>query len=132
MLPPEERDAGDAVLLGRIVRAIGHEAVLDVLAPRFDREAGGVDRRPEAVALHGAPDAGRPQGGVAGDALRELMLGDDVGERQATARTQRASGGREHGGLVGGEIEYAVGDDAVDAGVLDRRRLDVALAKLAL
>ena len=69
---------------------VGDEAVLGVLAPGLDLEAGGLDRRAVAVALHRAADAGGPERGVAGDALGQLLRGDDVGEREAPARAQRA------------------------------------------
>ena len=60
------------------------------------------------------------------------MLGDDVGQGEPASGPQSARGGREDGGLVGREVDDAVGDHAVDAGVLDGRPLDVALAELAL
>src|SRR6185503_10518736 len=51
--PREQRDARDAVLAHRVVGALGHEAVLRVLAPLDDFEAGSLDRVSVAVALHG-------------------------------------------------------------------------------
>ena len=72
-----------------------------VLAPRLDLEAGALDRRAVVVALHRAADAGSPERGVAGDALGQLLRGDDVCEREPAAGPQRRGGGGEDGGLVG-------------------------------
>src|SRR5919106_4285334 len=123
-------DAGHPVLLRRVVGSVGHEPVLGVLAPGVDLEARTLDRLAVVVALHRTADAGGPQRRVAGHALGELLGRDDVGQRQAPSRPQGPCGCREHGGLVGREVDDAVRDHAVEAGVLDHRLLDVPLAEL--
>ncbi len=44
----------------------------------------------------------------------EGVVGDDVGDADPAAGSQDAEGLGEHGGLVGGQVDHAVGDDDVD------------------
>ena len=71
-----------------------------------------------------------PQLGVARDGLGQRPLADDVGEREPPARCEGTGGRTEHGGLVGGEVDDAVGHDQVDAPFEHRRVLDVPLHEL--
>src|SRR5215203_3631291 len=89
--PREQRDARDAVFTHGVVGALGHEAVLRVLAPLDDLEAGALDRFAVAVSLHRPADARRPERRVAGDALWQLLGRDDVGQCQPSAGPQRIS-----------------------------------------
>src|SRR6266511_2019213 len=86
-LDRQDRDALDAVLGAGVSRPLGDELVrvlLDVLDP----EAGRLDRLPVGVLLGGASDARGPEVGVADDRLLELLLADDVGDRQPSAGLQ--------------------------------------------
>src|SRR5207245_935089 len=93
-------------------------------------ESGGFDRLVIAVNLHCAADAGGPERGVAGDAFGQLDGGDDVGDGEAAAGAQRVSCRGEHAVLVGGQVDHAVGDHAVDGAGLDGRFFDVAVPEL--
>jgi hypothetical protein len=59
-----------------------------------------------------------------------VVVGDDVGDAQAAAGAQDAEGLGEHGGLVDGEVDDAVGDHDVDGVAGQRDGLDVALEEL--
>jgi hypothetical protein len=88
----EQGDARHAVLLSRVVGALGDEAVLAVLAPGFDLEAGGLDRFAVGVPLQGAADARGPQRGVAGDALRSwCSVTMSASARRPPGRSARAA-----------------------------------------
>ena len=77
------------------------------------------------VLLRGATDAGGPQVGIRDDRVGQLALGDDVGDRQTAAGPQDARRLGEHRGLVGAEVDDAVGDDAVE-GPVPRGTLSIA------
>ena len=83
--------------------------------------------------------AGQRAGHAAGPLLhvgaRRLVhvgVGDDVGDREASAGREDARRLAQDAGLVGGEIDDAVGDDDVDAGVGQRDLLQVALDELGV
>jgi hypothetical protein len=56
----------------------------------------------------------RPRRPARPDPRGELILGDHVGDADAVAGLEDAEGLGEHGWLVGGEVDHAVGDDHVD------------------
>ena len=59
-----------------------------------------------------------------------VRVGDHVRDGEASPRPQYARGLADHAALVGAEVDHAVGDDDVDAGVRERDLLDVALEEL--
>ncbi len=86
----------------------------------LDREARRLDGLEVELQLGGAPDARGPEVGVADDGVRELLLADDVGDRQTPAGSQHPRGLAEHRLLVRAQVDHTVGDHAVDAGVGER------------
>src|SRR5437762_8752385 len=127
-LSGEERDAPDAVLLHRALRAIGDEAVRAVLELAGQDQACALDRSPVDIDLQRAADAGRPQSGVAHDTLRERRLGDDVRDGQATAWLEHTRRLPEDATLVRRQVDDAVADHAVGGAGFGRDLLDVALS----
>lgn len=59
-----------------------------------------------------------------------VILGQDVGDAQAASGSQDAEALGEHGALIAGQVDHAVGDDHVDGAVRQRDRLDVAVQEL--
>ena len=57
-------------------------------------------------------------------------VGDDVADREAPTGAQDPRRLAEHRGLVGREVDHAVGDHDVDRGVGERNVLDRALQEL--
>src|SRR5207247_69759 len=57
----------------------------------------------------------------------EVVFGDDVADPDPAARLEHAGDLRQHGRLVRGEVDHAVGDDDVDRGGGERDRFDHAL-----
>ena len=97
----------------------------------LDLEAGGLDRLRGSRRAASRRRCRRPRATASQVTPSGSWLGaDDVGEREPAAGPQRARGGCEHGGLVGREVDHAVGDHAVDASRRRRAGLDVALAEL--
>ena len=72
----------------------------------------------------GIGPGGRPVGG------RQMVLGDHVGNADPPAGYQDTEHLGEHGGLVGGQVDDAVGDHHVDGRVRQRDGLDLALEEL--
>jgi len=60
----------------------------------------------------------------------EVVFGNDVGYAEAAAGFEDAEGLSEHGGLVGGQVDDAVGDDHVDTAVGQRDGFDLAFEEL--
>ena len=81
--------------------------------------------------MSAAPDdARRVRGHVCPQLAGQRRDRDDVGDGEATPRGQDAEGLAEHRGLVGRQVDHAVRDDHVDAGVCDGQVLDLAEAEL--
>ena len=118
-----------AVLVAGALRPLAREAVARVALDQLQLEAGGRDVLQVEVALAGAGDAGGPEVGLAGGARGDLALGDDVGEREPSARAQHARRLGEHPALVGREIDDAVGDHGVERAVLEGQLLDARAAE---
>jgi hypothetical protein len=79
------------------------------------------------VDLGCAADAGGPKFGIACDGFGEWAFGDDVGEGEPATGGECSGGFGEYGGLVGGQVDYAVGDDEVAGGVRNGELFDVAV-----
>src|SRR5258708_30993406 len=126
-LHSENGDALHPELFRGAEGAIGDEPVLDVLLDLRDGESGRFACAAVAGALGGAADARGPEIGVADHALREGMVGHDIGDGEAPALLEQAGDLAEHPRLVRREIDNAVRDDAVDAPPVDARLLDVRL-----
>src|SRR5918995_629591 len=127
----QERDALDAVFLARVAGLVGDELVR-ILAELLDPQARPRDRVAISLLLGRSPDARGPQVHIADDRLLQLLLGDDVGNRDATARPQHPGHLGENLVLVRRQIDYPVGDHAVDALIVHGQALDPRLAKLDL
>jgi len=86
-------------------------------------ESGVLQGLEEQVLAERARDAARPQLGVATEVVGHVLVGDDVAERDPAAPAEDAEGlGEEPAAVLRpDEVEDAVGDDAVDALVLDQR-----------
>src|SRR4051794_28052277 len=122
-----DRDADDAVPVGRADRPLAQEAVVAVHADLADPQPRALDRRGVVLERDGTGDARGPQLGVASRPLLEGAGADDVGDREPAAVAQGPRGGAEGLRLVGDEVDDAVGDHGVEAPGLGRRLLDVAL-----
>ena len=89
--------------------------------------------RGQVVAAGDCPgDAGGPELDVAPRALLERASADDVGDRQPPARPQHPRRLGEDPMLGPREVDDAVGEDSVEARVLERKLLDVGLDDLDL
>ena len=74
-----------------------------------------------------AADVGPGRRAVGGG---EAVLGDDIGNADPAAGHQDPEHLGEHCGLVGGQVDHAVGDHHIDGRVGEREVLDLALAEL--
>ena len=74
----------------------------------------------------------RPLLHVGAGGVVHVGVGDHVGDGEAAAGAQDAGGFAQDLALVAGEVDHAVGDDDVDAGVGERHVLEVALANSTL
>ena len=83
---------------------------LDVL------ESGGFELALVVGDADGAGDAANVGHDVVGEFGREGFLEGDIGDGEAAAGLEDADDLLKDGGLVGGEIDDAVGDDAIDGG----------------
>ena len=128
-LEREQRDAVGAVLVARALRPLAREAVARVALDHLQLEAGGRDVLQVEIRLAGPGDAGGPEVGLAGGAGGDLPLGDDVGEREPSARPEHARRLGEHPALVGREIDHAVRDHGVERAVLEGQLLDARVAE---
>lgn len=79
----------------------------------------------EVLDVHRAGDTLAAQHGVGCELRRHAAVGKNVGEAQLAAVGEHAPDLREHGFLEGGEVDDAVGDDDVDAAILDPKALEV-------
>ena len=87
-----------AVLAARAPGPLAREAVAWAALDDLQLEAGGRDVPQVAIRLAGPGDAGGPEVGLAGGARGDLPLGDDVGEREPSARPEHARRLGEHPG----------------------------------
>jgi hypothetical protein len=69
---------------------------------RYFADGQGAGEAADVVAAFGAVGRG------------EVVGGDDVGDAEAPARFEDPVGLGEHGGLVGGQVDDAVGNDHID------------------
>ena len=60
----------------------------------------------------------------------EAVVGDDVADAEPAARAEHPERFGQHAGLVGGQVDHAVGDDDIDVPVGQRDVLDVAVQEL--
>ena len=81
---------------------------------------------------------GEGPGGAAGALLGfralgrvEALVGDDVADSQPAARAEHPERLGQYAGLVGGQVDHAIGDDHVHVAVGQRDVLDVAVQELA-
>ena len=75
-------------------------------------------------------DAAGPLLHVGAGRVVHVLVGDHVGDGEASAGPQDPRDLAQHLGLVAGEVDHAVGDHDVDARVRERDLLDVALVEL--
>ncbi len=80
-------------------------------------QAGGDERGPILVLRERARDATCPLGHVGTSGVVHVGVGKDVGDRKSTTWPQYPGSLSEHDVLVGSQVDDAVGDDDVDAGV---------------
>ena len=76
------------------------------------------------VDANGAGDAANISGDAVGDGLGQIVLESDIADGETAAGLEDARDFAKDGGLVGREIENAVGDDAVDGGIGQRNFVD--------
>src|SRR5258708_37576121 len=110
-LHSENGDALHPELFRGAEGAIGDEPVLDVLLDLRDGESGRFDCTAVGVALGGAADARGPEIGVADHALREGMVGHDIGDGEAPALLDQAGELPEHPRPARRASEYALRDE---------------------
>src|SRR5204863_5174596 len=126
-----ERDALHLVGTAGVERPLGDEAV--VVAPDLaNGEAGGLDRLQVGIARNRAGDAGGPELDVAPRALLQRAAADDVRDGEPALGAEDAGGLGEDASLGRGQVDHAVGDDRVEARVLEGELLDVGLDELYL
>ncbi len=94
---------------------------------------------PAASRMAAVAGGGEGAGGAAGQPLGlgspgrvQVLVGDDVADADAAAGAQHAEGLGQDAGLVGGQVDDAVGDDNVDAGFGQRDGLDAAGQELGV
>src|SRR4051794_17084324 len=127
-----------AAVAGRVVLGLsrahdrrGGVRVDAVGGPDLDvDETRGAERVGELPFGERAGDAAGPLHHVRARGVVHVGVGDDVGDREAAAGAQDTGGLAQHPGLVGGEVDDAVGDDDVHRVVRERDVLDVALDEL--
>ncbi len=76
------------------------------------------------VNANGAGDAANISGDAVGDGLGEIVLESDIADGETSAGLEDARDFAKDSGLVGREIENAIGDDAVDGGIGQRNFVD--------
>jgi hypothetical protein len=96
----------------------------------LDVAQSGGGQRALVLAGQGASDAAGPLLHVGAGRVVHVVVGNDVGDGEASAGSEDAGDFAQNAGLVGGEVDDAVGDDDVDALVVEGDLLDVALDEL--
>src|ERR1700733_4462565 len=84
----------------------------------------------ELGARERAGDAAGPRRNVGAGGRVEVVVGDHIGDGNAASGAEDTRGLAHDLGLVGREVDDAVGDDDIDAGVGKREILEVALDEL--
>src|SRR5918996_6478958 len=79
---------------------------------------------------HGTGDAAGPGGLRPEDPGWEVVIHSEVGDAEPATRSKYTADLRECPALAGGQVEYPVGDDDVDAAVGQRDRLHLPLEEL--
>ena len=87
-------------------------------------ETGGEQAAAVVVDANGSGDAANVGGDAVGDGLGQFVLESDIADGETAAGLEDAGDFAEDGGLVGREIENAVGDDAIDGGIGQRNLVD--------
>src|SRR5678815_2214815 len=91
-LDREDRDALHAVLSRGTLGVVGDELVTRVVLKLHQPEPCSFDLGAIRILLVRAADAGCPERGIADDTLGELLLGDNVGDREAATASQEPCG----------------------------------------
>ena len=118
-----------AVPVARALRAFAREAVAGVALDHPQLEASGRDVLQIEVRLARASDAGGPQVGLTCGPRGDLVLGNDVREREPSAWPQDARRLREHTALVGREIDHTIRDHGVERAVFEGQLLDAGVVE---
>src|SRR5438309_7234833 len=108
------------------------------LAEREARDHGGahpleprvLEQREHLSLRESAADSAGPELGVVDDGLRELLRTHDVGDREPAARLEDAEQLTDHGALAEGQVDDAVRDHHVHAGIWQRNVLHPPLVAL--
>src|SRR4051794_20010819 len=127
VLHGQNRCAFDAEFASSALGVVRDELVFGVVLKLHETKPRAFDFFSVRVLLVCAADARRPQSRVAHDAFGELLLGNDVRYREATAPLEEASGFAKHLGLVRREVDDAVRDDTVEGARLATCLFNVAL-----
>jgi len=125
-LAGEYVSAADAIFPGCILFRCATKAVkvcryADVLKPQVAQE------RYELCLRQSAGDSTRPQVYVTANAFVELGIENDICKLQSSTRAQHAVDFSERFLFLRDQIEHAVGDDNIDAGIRQRERGGIGL-----